>query len=42
MIATNHLVIASTSELRARDENCITNAELHSKVYSSEFTTVLY
>ncbi|CEL59931.1 hypothetical protein RSOLAG1IB_09215 [Rhizoctonia solani AG-1 IB] len=31
MIATNHLVIASTSELRARDENCITNAELHSK-----------
>ncbi|CAE6425702.1 unnamed protein product [Rhizoctonia solani] len=31
MIATNHLVIASTSDLRARDENCIVNAELHSK-----------
>ncbi|CAE6429782.1 unnamed protein product, partial [Rhizoctonia solani] len=31
MIATNHLVIASTSELRARDENCMVNAELHSK-----------
>ncbi|KAJ1307617.1 hypothetical protein OPQ81_001714 [Rhizoctonia solani] len=31
MIATNHLVIASTSEMRARDENCIVNAELHSR-----------
>ncbi|CAE6379822.1 unnamed protein product [Rhizoctonia solani] len=31
MIATNHLVIASTSDMRARDENCIVNAELHSK-----------
>ncbi|CAE6339507.1 unnamed protein product [Rhizoctonia solani] len=31
MISTNHLVIASTSELRARDENCIINAELHSR-----------
>ncbi|KAF8686499.1 RdRP protein [Rhizoctonia solani] len=31
MIATNHLVIASTSEMRARDENCLINAELHSK-----------
>ncbi|KAG8734164.1 hypothetical protein FRC11_010382 [Ceratobasidium sp. 423] len=32
MIATNHLVIASTSELRARDENCMVNAELHSRL----------
>ncbi|KAF8753423.1 RNA-dependent RNA polymerase [Rhizoctonia solani] len=31
MIATNHLVIASTSDMRARDENCIVNAELHSR-----------
>ncbi|KAH7325213.1 RNA dependent RNA polymerase-domain-containing protein [Rhizoctonia solani] len=31
MISTNHLVIATTSELQARDENCIENARLHSK-----------
>ncbi|CAE6411693.1 unnamed protein product [Rhizoctonia solani] len=31
MISTNHLVIASTSDLQARDEDCIENAKLHSK-----------
>ncbi|QRW04034.1 RNA-dependent RNA polymerase [Ceratobasidium sp. AG-Ba] len=30
-IAVNHLVIASSAELRARDENCMINAALHSK-----------
>ncbi|KAG8726594.1 hypothetical protein FRC12_023253, partial [Ceratobasidium sp. 428] len=30
-IAINHLVIASSAELRARDENCMINAALHSK-----------
>ncbi|KAG9109630.1 hypothetical protein FRC07_008274 [Ceratobasidium sp. 392] len=30
-IAINHLVIASSAELRARDENCMVNAALHSK-----------
>ncbi|CAE6450557.1 unnamed protein product [Rhizoctonia solani] len=31
MISINHLVIASTSDLQARDEDCIHNAKLHSK-----------
>jgi hypothetical protein len=31
-IAISHLVIASSAELRARDENCIINAALYSKV----------
>lgn len=30
-ISIAHLVIASSAELRARDENCMTNAALHSK-----------
>ncbi|KEP52476.1 RNA-dependent RNA polymerase [Rhizoctonia solani 123E] len=31
LISTNHLVIASISDLQARDEDCIENAKLHSK-----------
>ncbi|KAG8710842.1 hypothetical protein FRC08_016639, partial [Ceratobasidium sp. 394] len=31
VIATNHRVIASSAELRARDRNCMINAELHSQ-----------
>ncbi|KAG9102986.1 hypothetical protein FRC06_000562, partial [Ceratobasidium sp. 370] len=35
-IAVNHLVIASSAELRARDENCMINAALHSKASALE------
>ncbi|KAJ1305085.1 hypothetical protein OPQ81_000125 [Rhizoctonia solani] len=35
LTSINHLVIASTSEMRARDDDCITNAGLHSMAVDS-------